>query len=581
MCSVGWGAYSSANVESLIGGYGTVALSASSITYNQTGYDATNIITYDCTLSSIRIAVYRQATASDVDSLYVKILRRCLVDGTDDITGTYVKVVYDRDILPEVILAAKNGARLITIEGLSWSVKTGDYFGYFLPVLDAGSRNSLIYTAVGTSYLYCYIGGNKVVADSPVLISSYATGNNRPFVIEAYSDNNEKTLINQSMSGMTDGSIIPIPYYTGVGQYIILEKVKVPDGENLLINLQRTDATTAADTTEAVIDVNFITDTINLGAASKSLAGQDNNEIDIHIWLDPVNNKLKVKYVNYDTGQGISDRDFKNIDLTDRVPVAITSGGYIRRILLTNAGGNATISKLTVCNKPVLALGHSFFGSQSVGKSVLVRVGAKLDDSGIFSEQRYVINASIAGNGLLNDTPLYSTALLSRWDSDSNDLIDYNDVIDVILTGLNDITSYSPVKVASGIETIVTDAKANGNDVILCELIPIPDGTAANREKLDYLNHLLVKIADDQSVPIALVYTDYTLTWYEDLENRIHPDATGSAYIANAIVTAYESNSVPTAEVYPEPNEVEKSVNYGYSNSSTGTYNPARGWLGY
>ena len=415
------------------------------------------------------------------------------------------------------------------------AVQVGDYLGYYqsyadsVSIIRSDSENGLIYD----------IAGDNTPASTTVtylpLVDCQVTTN--AFIID------------DDSTGWTNTSANwPVSCYSDQPQYITLSNVSVPDTCDLRVNfLYRNSTGTTA--TAFSLDVNFINDVNQIQALGYTfdISKQEANHFDIDVWLDPVKNLAKVHFVNYENGQGgKGDSDTQHISLTNRVAYAAGSVFPIRDINFAGTGGS--ISKIKIYRKPIVVLGDSFTSTLTDGNTIPYRIGAKLDDLGVFSQQRVCINGGQSGRQLDSNSSSAHTSGMLCWDDVANhrDLIDYNDAVVCIVNGacLNDIGVATAATLSADINTIVTGALAAGNDVILTDLIPYPAGTEAQRNEVTALDILIRGIAKAQRVPMAITNPSYNLSWYSD--SGTHPDSTyGVPYIAGKIVTAYENNLIP------------------------------------
>jgi hypothetical protein len=374
----------------------------------------------------------------------------------------------------------------------------------------------------------------------------------------------------------------PIPNITSEPFYVILENVAVPTDESLTIGLETTNPTTGAVVIEKTIVIDYTgankSITLNTSGNPSLTLGDTSDDDrchDLHIWTDPVTGKIEVMVVNYKNGQGIDDADIKHSSITARVSGALSATGLVfRRVTFTQGTGTgATVGKLVVCRKPVVAMFDSFVSTVESDATVLARVGKYLDDAGIFTEQRYVINAGISGNGIMRDSDTH-TAFRTRWNDVANgrDICAYRDVVfALIVNGLNDTGIGGP-------NTVNTTAKAHERagqilgeigkvlgdcsgvfdyatgtiyrtpcDAVVCGPIYVaPDSRSA---VLDLFKNLidigLAMLCCSANVPYARVIDDFSSTLYASSSDSHPSDTSGSEYLARKIAYAYENNTVP------------------------------------
>lgn len=384
-----------------------------------------------------------------------------------------------------------------------------------------------------------------------------------------------ETIVFDSSTGYGNGDRIPVPYYEEQNQYIMIEDVVVPNTEDLNIDLVYIDAADGTSNIAATIAIDFSANTISLGVASDSLAGQAGDKLNLHIWLDPVNDLIEVIYVNTEVGQGPSGGvgDLRFISLQGRIPAAITADIKIKQVVLTNVGTGASVGRIVSCRKPVVSVGDSFATGSNIG--------GRLGDADVFSEQRYAIITGLGGNSVTRSSTTLLTSVMRRWnsgtdDNDANiaqDIIGFRDVVFVLINGpgINDINNAIKVTSSSAaIRALATELGGaaariagdavspniyyNGvdkvtNDVILCEMIPKNEaqyaGALPNVLLCEtYVNDYLASISHRLQVPLARVYSDYANNGgYTD---ATHADATGQTWIAQQIADAYEKGRVAT-----------------------------------
>ena len=372
-------------------------------------------------------------------------------------------------------------------------------------------------------------------------------------------------------STWTAGETAHIQSYDASPFYIVVEGVQVPDTETLAFTLQYTDATTDATATEETYTIDYSggagDGTVKGDAATTaSIAGQEGDKINYYIYINPATGKQDLYFCNYTDGAGgQGDTDIKHVSLNSRGLANITAANKLRRIGIVNAGGNATADRIVVCREPVVAGFDSYVSMGSGGVLVLGRVGAYLDDAGVFTEQRHVINGGIPGNLVTDTTESSYTAIKTRWNSSENDLCGFRDVVYVFVNGpgLNDVASLVgeastdieidclAYQIAGEILTMAGDVlstKIDGvtvtsNDLVLCGMVPYTanSGQEEINEMLcqQRVNELLEVAAYRLGVPFVdcwglASYTDGT-----------HYTDAGNALVAERIATAYENNQVP------------------------------------
>lgn len=453
---------------------------------------------------------------------------------------------------------------------LGQAVTAVQYLGYF--------------SSATPDTIYCYsYDGTKAIyrsAGDVVGTAAFATPFNTSFCSDVTIQTNSHWPLNDNngAAGYGKDAWIPLPSYLTERYYIILKKITgIANTHQAKFSFRYTVQATGADAEVAAITIDFgagvNTITLSTGAKVKTLTSTSGSELDIHVWFDKTNNLISAWIVNYLDGQGTEgDSDIEHICINDRVPQVCNFSA--KRLIITQAVGAAVnVASVHCCRKPVLAIGDSFMSQYAGGRTDLAHIGAKMDDVGVFTLQRYVINGGIVGNRVGQTSNGNHTAIIRRWDTvpkkitDADtgifkfgDMCDYRDVLVVIIGGLNDSTQaataaqaqYRASQVVGGIGKMLGDALSLGNDIVLCELIPYPDGTAIIQGCLRSINRQLRNLAALAQVPLALVYDGYYIvdaSWYvEAIPNRTHPDAVnGEPYIAGKIVDAHENNRIPVS----------------------------------
>lgn len=408
---------------------------------------------------------------------------------------------------------------------------------------------------------------------SPIMEFSIQTNEYMP-----WNDNNRG-------SGFDNGDDINLPAFADQPYYIIMEGVNVPDGSDLALKFKYI-AATAADTVlgintgggpeitgcELIFDsdgsdaANDETITIDDFNSTKALTGQDGEKLNLQFWIDPVNDKMELIYYNKETGQGPTggDRDIQHISITDRSPVTITDT-IIRRLSVTSAGaGQATIDRIVVCRKPILTLYDSFVSMSSGGKIVLGRIGDKLDDPGVFTQQRYGICGGIPVNRIITDNIV--TAAKTRWNDANNDqdLVGYRDVIVCVVVGaannfsaiISDATAQQKaahvlgeVGVVVGEALDASDALGGANECIIVGPLGAPPDTVTSyrQEFCQRLNQGLRTLAYAANTPFVDNYGPHKVGVFTDFaaSDNVHPSTSACTTIAEKIVDAYEHAQVP------------------------------------
>ena len=474
-------------------------------------------------------------------------------------------LVKDIDILATVkklLIAASPMSSFIFEKDLSQyniDVQQGDFVAFYfnndvMPVgtSDLYDRAELVYSE--NLYDQGFEPGDSVSLEK--------TLTNKAPLADYIIETNEYIVYDSNQS-FYDGDIVQIPFYSEQGQYIILEDVYVKNDEIFNISLNFTDSQ-GLDTDAETLVLNLINETFSLKNNGNSMflteTYYQDIKLTIHIWIDPVLGKMDVLYVNYHLGQGGGGAsDIRHISITWRNTATILPNTIIRRIMFTNTfGSSASVKRVIVCRKPILAVGDSYVSafSQQNGsyeyKTVLNHVGERLSDA--FNEKRYVINGGRTGNALIGS----GNTISARWNSFGQDLCAYHDVIVVPVNGpglnnlsvlkshpeeLNDLVS----GLAEAISKIVDEAQSFGdnlggwNDVIMAEMIPF--GQAADvceEERLAQilLNNKLARIAYIAGVPLVETYDDYPAEFYYSA--GIHPNLDGDLWLAERTAQSYQ-----------------------------------------
>lgn len=515
------------------------------------------------TVSKIRMLVKREGTAS---ALGVK-FKIFTYDGT-----TYT-VLHDIDVTTAFNDVTSGSYQTLEVEG-EWFLSTATAgYGYYLGMYMEEVNNS----SWGAKSVGAGVSDMKWVS-ADVTTTQLASGMSTwddGFIIsmECFVNNNDMLAYEVSTdsegNAISNGDRITIPYWTTEPCYIILEDVTVPDGEDLDIVIEINSLVSGSKFVLQTVTINFdggandqrITD--KGFSAWKSIAGGEGDNYRIYIWLDQANNKTDTLFENTDDGMGPLSNDRKILSMNDRAVGSMDfSDNVVRRVHLSqNTGTGAEIGKIIVCRKPILAVGDSNVSALNLYE--LAGVGAILDNVNVFTEQRYVINAGMQANRVREDQSTVSTSMWQRWNDVQNnqDLCSFKDVVVCLVNpGTNDIAainSDSAVSnqtvpgVSGGIGQIVgqaidsDDVFGRTNDVIMCGIIPQPDGTALEQAAVQAINEELRRIAFHAGVPFASM-DGFDLSWYTD-SPRIHPDGDGTTFITDRIVAAYEGNLVPSS----------------------------------
>jgi hypothetical protein len=551
MCSWCLGAYDSTAKTAIVGGYGNSGSNTQNLGDNLTTIESDNPILADCTITSIKFTYGAAATNATV--------ARLLLVRPDDVasptTYTVVEAVSVLDLFDDFTSSYRQHEKT----GLAWSAQAGDCLGWCHNFGGTGSRFRVLRASQPSTLKY--IGGTYADGQTITIASmtDHATDSTN---LLAYGTTSEYIVLDNDNggSGFVKDAAIDVPAFTASTYYIVLEKIEnIANNEDISVNLKYT-AADGTDTVAETLKLDFAADTISLVTATDSLALTETtgSQITAHIWLNPTTDKIKVTFVNYKDGQGgLSDGDIKHISLTARAPASLANFAIQRVSLTQSAGTDATVSRIIVCRQPVLAVGDSFV-SHYTTETILNNIAAKLDDSGIFTQQRYVINGGITGCQMgANNSASHS--VINRWDSSGQDIMDYNNVLVAIIGGTNDIgqtndnVSYRYIVQARlmwVVGKITYDSLFHGNDVVLMELLPYDPAYIAAGEVIQagevtgkrQYNEWLRRLSAQANVPIALIYNNYDYGW----SGGIHPDADGNTYIAGKIAEAYENNLIAT-----------------------------------
>jgi len=555
----GWG-YSTSPASVTVGGFGEV--SGSAWLQDCTAIDIRCVLAMTCNVTELHMTVTKSsgeiASAGDIK---IKVVSE---------TGGVYTVQYDIDFSAE-FNALSPGCQTLVKTG-NWAVQKGWMLGHYS---SANLFTSTIHQVAGLSSWHAFVYRNGDCTDT---FSSPATVSGRALAIGAYAATSECVLFDDPSGHIGEGGIA-IPVFRAVPYYIVVE-TSVPDGESLEIQAMRNG--NSAEYTMHTLRISYDggngDDSVRLynGAtynpcAQKSIAGQEGDKITYHLWegvgadasgeLD----RIDCLFCNYTDGQGPTggDGDIKMVSITDRAGLMTLDDletRHIRWLKFVNVGGHAAVHRVVVCRRPIVAVGDSYTSSCGGGVTVLARVGAALDDPGVFTERRYVINGGIMGNRVLADSTGWGTAIKTRFNqaASNQDLCAFRDAVYVFVNGpcTNDAGTattqervYRTVVGAAGaIGQMVYDAKAiSGSDVVMTSLMPWAPaalGTDYNQWQADAVREssaLLKTIASYARVPFADFYNDYTGGWW----SYNHPDDAGSLMMARAIATAYEESRMP------------------------------------
>lgn len=562
VCGVVFGAYDNSVRDVTVGGYGYSTSTGNPTLANNTLSMPEHRFGSDGTITGFDVKMYTP-NGSGTPAVTVKL--KVLSGASSPFT-----LEQTEDITAQVNAAMPAGADRfnVNITGLGIPVAAGEFVAVFVDANVQCVRNT---TDIGLINLT----GN---GDTETLPSS-STGSN--WLWECTVSTNE-TIILSNTTGYSNGDVIPIPAYNDQGQYFVIEDVDVPTGEDLDIILSYTHATTAADTVEKTLSIDFVLDpdAIAMGAATNVITGQDGEKFNIHIWTDPVNDKIEVFYVNTEAGQGPTGDavDIRHISLQGRAPAALTADISIKRITLSqNTGIAATVGNIVVCRKPLVVVGDSMLSD--------TYIGSELDTA--FSENRYIIQGAIGGNALLRSSDV-RTATITRWNAGRNedssdddtqldqDLVAFRDVVVIAgacifndffplidATSSEDLILATSQRLGAALATIAGDSRSEYmykvpatppdsvvNDIVIVEQIPYIANSGQElineSDTIEGFNAKLLQTSFELGIPVAQVHDGYAASG-SGYADTIHPDATGITFVANAITEAYEQNKIATA----------------------------------
>ena len=516
------------------------------------------------TVTQIRAVYFRQPGNSS-EEIYFKILK--LISGNPQSDTAVFELIWISDDLGSQV--TKKAHNIITASALSVTINHTDdiYFGFYTDCIQGGadSKGSMVGYSTINNHSFSYTGNHLTIGQQVTYSGGTTTYHKQvswDCKIITTSEYNEDS--SPSVSGSTYIPAYDAPYY------IILEKVVVPQGEDLTIVFQYegmsntfvSDRTIVIDCADAV-PANH---TITMGSDSKSLPSQAGDEIDIHILIDGADEEIDVIYCNFENGQGaIGNKDIRHISLTDRTPQSYTAGRIIRRVNITQSSGTgASISSLYTVYKPVILLSDSFSSQNdwaTNNKTVLVGVGSLLAANNntvcAFSTDKYVINAAINAGRVMVDSAT-STALEKRWDGDDHDIIAYKHGIVVFVNGpsINDVINmtessedYFSGRLVGMLMHLAGDALANDNEVVMTQMIAFkPTDTSRTPvmvNSLARINELLMYYCGKNNIPFAKISDGYDTSWYNPGNTNVHSNIEGSFHIADKIVDAYEKNRIP------------------------------------
>ena len=561
IASVCLGAYSTSNIEIMAGGFGYDTASNNKVPYQETWIDKAHPFTLgDGSYSLTKIKLRgTNLTTPGCTTLKVKVFRE---------NGSDLELVGESDIAGEGIVAYSviDGTLGTPITG----VQNGDFIGFYLD----GQATAYIraWTAeAGTTGQsdYWHQAGDITTTTATATWTDDATGND-PLEYDVWFEGND--FVFHEITSPTidaDGEQYDVPLYWGTTEafYYIFEDVVVPEGDTLEITWEVSDVTSgvvAQETLEVSFDGGANDEEIGFNSfgTSKSLVdvdsgNQSGDTFDIYFLYDRRTaynpNSADVLFVNRTQGQySVSpDSNIKYISVTDGEMSATwyNSNYRFKRLKLVSDAAGATIGKIIVCRKPVLAVADSFVAGQVASNPpvVLDNVGAYLGAA--FTKKRHIINAGIMG-GKVAGRATNGTNFFQRW---GDSLRYFDDVIVAYVNGpglnnINEINSDQAtadsllIGITGTILESIYEAQALGNDVVMTEMVQCPAYTALENSTIVELNTILKYMAWKASVPFAESYYGFN-----DFDgDNVHPDDTGSSHLADELSAAYENNTYPT-----------------------------------
>lgn len=471
----------------------------------------------------------------------------------------------------------------LDVRSLNINVEVGDMIGFF--VSHASVIRMLTYSDDDAGQ-FQYEVGNFPASGNPddAVFSGEEVTVDNAACVDFTVDTNKYIFLDDDTE-LVDGDVLSIPSIVSDDEYlyIILREVTVVNGDILSVDFEATsegsgiaktrttlkfDSSGGTNIIEYRNDDDDILKTLELTEAS-------DYKLDVHLWIkrDPESDgpECDVIIVDYENGQGLSDKDYKHQSVTSRNPQRFYNGttvDYARRLKVT-AGASSIAGGVVVCRKPIVAIGDSYVGAYTLATtevSSLSNVGLVLGAA--FTETRYVINAGIGGNQTINaSTSVHS--IVNRFNGPRNDIIAYRGAIIAFVNGpgINDTmiqvsTTLVPANsedifskaIPAAIEQMVIQSKQY-NEVIMCEMVDLEDGydsesgkTKANVDSAYWttLAANLKRVAADAEVPFAYVRDAFNAdpdTYY--YSDNLHPSEDGSLLIANTMVSVYENNLIP------------------------------------
>lgn len=401
-------------------------------------------------------------------------------------------------------------------------------------------------------------------------------------VADIYVTTSESILFDDSVQKVAGDDIyIPVPETDTYA--VIFEGVSVPDTESLEISTFVVNTSNGADLADNNIfidmsqapglDVFALRDDgdVVLGSSLVTLIAGDLYTVILTANpgdTGPLVKGERVNYVNYVNGQGPVDSsadsaDIANVSLTAWDWGTRSGSGRLRKFSLVNAGGNATIERVVVARRSVVVVGDSFT-SKHTPPTQLSGAAEKLAEPGRWSEDRYVINGGITGNGN-NFDGSDATSIPHRFDSFGLDLWTMNNstyifvngpgINDIVVAALRPTTTAEAKSIGEGlgwnVAKMASRVLTDGSNVVLNECCFIEAGFVTTgdidlmNEAVRVFNETLATVSFELQIPIAK--TASTILANADAfygADHLHLTSAGYDFMADAIVTACENNTI-------------------------------------
>jgi hypothetical protein len=585
-CSAGFGVNTSAT---------TAGINTTNDTYIDTSFPALvagNATRYVCKL-------YKGSTVADevmaaLTSAKIKVFR---LDGSDyDLVGECTVTAH----VKAAAVAAGTGAARFTYDtsatysgvsltfdddatGLPIEIQAGDFIGWF--------SDALVYVGVTTNTGYnCRYETDVVKNDitTTMVAADAETLADRSFTASLIVSTEENILFNSDGGGdgFVKNEVIHVPGFSTEPFYVIFEGVSVANGEDAKITASYINASNAiasdvyihVDMTQAAgADILKECDKAATVYGSKTITYATGDKYTISCCIYP--NFLVGLYgiqslaVNYVNGQGLIS---SALDSADTAHFNIGGNAFnigtfkgdtnIWRWTLTQVTGDAaTIDRIIVVRKPVIAIGDSFCSSKSAGNPVVkARVSTLLDD--YWSSDNYVINGGTQGIPLVHYLPtMVNPAIASQFYSIGYAVGTYPYARYIFVDGpcINDIATaaFTPTSNASAITLGKTAAhavgymaglaKRNNCEVVLSEVCYLEAGHALQNAYTDLAVKTFNTYAKNEAALLGIPFAIYADrikadgdTYYN--ADHIHLSNDGDALLATSIVSAFENNQIPS-----------------------------------